>query len=61
MGVCINDKTSKNRRCKKLSQFNQQSWVIYQNYLIHDTIQKLGFVVAYFNVKITNIALQELT
>ena len=61
MEICINDKTSKNRRCEKLSEFNQQPWEIYQIYLIHDTIQKLDFVVAYFNVKITNIALQELT
>ena len=51
MEIYINDKTRNNQRYKNASQFDQQLQEIGKNHLIQDTIQRLNYVVSYFNVK----------
>ena len=51
MDICISEKTRKNLRCKTVSLFNEQGQELFQNYLTHETIQRLVCVVGYFNEK----------
>ena len=51
MDICISEKKSKNLRCKTVSLFNEQGQELFQNYLTHETIQRLVCVVGYFNEK----------
>ena len=49
--IGINDRTRKNMRCKIVNEFNQQPCKICQFFYINDTVQRLNYVVGYFNVK----------